>query len=53
MRSGDGGANDNADIAAGILPRSKTGDGIHPNDAGYPVIAATVKSFIDRIESTL
>jgi len=52
MRASDGSSNDNADIASGILPRSKSGDGIHLTDAGYAVYAATVKTYIDKQEAT-
>lgn len=37
---GDGSAEDDADIAAGIVPRSLRSDAIHLNDAGYAVVAA-------------
>lgn len=44
LAAGDGGANDNSDIARGCIPRSlrKAGDGIHLNSAGNAVIAARV-----------
>lgn len=35
----DGGANDIADVAAGIMPRSKMFDTIHPNTAGFAIEA--------------
>lgn len=37
---GNGGTDDNADIAAGIVPRSLRSDGVHLNDAGYAYVAA-------------
>ncbi len=36
---GDGSANDNADIAAGFVPRSLRKDSLHPNLAGQTAIA--------------
>ncbi|MDX3927128.1 MAG: hypothetical protein QHC90_15135 [Shinella sp.] len=36
---GDGSAQDNADIAAGYIPRSLRSDQVHLNDAGYALVA--------------
>ncbi len=38
--AGNGTADDNADIAAGFVPRSLRADAIHLNDTGYAVVAA-------------
>jgi hypothetical protein len=38
--SGDGSANDNADIANGFIPRSLRADALHLNTAGYAIVAA-------------
>lgn len=43
----NGSANDLADLAAGYIPRSLRSDGIHLNDAGYAVVAATFKAAND------
>lgn len=37
--AGDGGANDNSDIANGWVPRSLRSDAVHLNDAGYAIVA--------------
>lgn len=37
--AGDGGANDNSDIANGWVPRSLRADDVHLNDAGYAILA--------------
>lgn len=42
--SGDGSVGDNADIAAGYVPRSKRSDVLHLNDAGYAIAAAAFKT---------
>lgn len=43
---GDGGANDNADISAGIIPRSLRVDAIHLNSAGYGHVATCVAAAV-------
>lgn len=40
--AGDGSPDDNADIAAGIIPRSLRSDATHLNDAGYAIVAAAM-----------
>lgn len=47
--NGDGSANDNADIAAGIMPRSKMYDAVHPNTAGVLIEANTLAAKIDLL----
>lgn len=47
MSKGDGGVNDNADIAAGLVPRSLRVDNIHLNGAGYQHVADCVKARLD------
>lgn len=44
----NGSAEDQADLAAGLIPRSLrwTGDTIHLNDQGQDIVAATVKQFV-------
>lgn len=42
QQADDGTANDAADIAAGLVPRSLRTDDVHLNDAGYAVIAGLV-----------
>lgn len=50
--SGDGSTEDSADIANGVLPRSKTADDrIHLNDAGYAIVAAEVAARIFENET--
>jgi len=44
---GDGGANDNADIAAGILPRSLQADDIHLNGRGKDFVRDKVFESVD------
>lgn len=48
--SGDGSSNDNADIAAGFVPRSlhRSGDTLHLNSAGQAVVYAFVKEALVR-----
>lgn len=48
--AGNGSANDNADIAAGFVPRSlhNAGDTLHLNSAGQAVVAAFVKEALAR-----
>lgn len=41
--AGDGSANDNADIAAGLVPRSLRVDEIHLTNLGYGIVAAAAK----------
>jgi len=49
QRANDGSHEDLADVAAGLVPRSKQGsDTYHLNNAGYGVIAAAVKALSDR-----
>jgi len=43
----NGDANDLADVAAGLIPRSLRGDTLHPNAAGYAVRAAQTKAKLD------
>lgn len=40
--AGNGGAEDNADIAAGYVPRSLRSDAVHLNNAGYAVVATVM-----------
>lgn len=40
---GDGGSQDNADIAADLIPTSLRADNIHLNSAGYTLVAARLK----------
>ena len=48
QRNNDGSANDLADIASGIPPRSKlAGDRYHLNTAGYGIVAAEIKRILD------
>lgn len=48
QRSRDGSANDLADVAAGLVPRSLTAvDRLHLINAGYGVVAAAIKSIND------
>lgn len=42
--AGDGGANDNSDIANGWVPRSLRSDDVHLLNAGYAVVAPTYKA---------
>jgi lysophospholipase L1-like esterase len=42
----DGSANDLADVAAGLIPRSLRGDGGHPNETGKQVNAVTWRDAI-------
>lgn len=47
--NGDGSANDLADIAAGLTPRSLRSDAVHLNDAGYALVAAFVRTKFDAL----
>jgi hypothetical protein len=44
LTRGDGSAQDNTDIADGIVPTSKRSDTLHLNAAGYTLIAAGIVS---------
>jgi len=44
--AGNGSANDLADIANGVWPRSLMGDSIHPNSAGNEVLAGLIKAHV-------
>lgn len=46
--SGNGSANDNADVAAGLTPRSLRTDALHLNAAGDAVVYAFVKEALAR-----
>jgi hypothetical protein len=46
--SGNGSANDNADVAAGLTPRSLRSDALHLNAAGDAVVFAFVKEALAR-----
>jgi lysophospholipase L1-like esterase len=45
----DGSPEDAADVAAGYVPRSKRSDPVHLNDAGYAIVAATLKARHDAM----
>lgn len=45
----DGSANDLADVAAGLIPRSLRVDVAHPNDLGYYWVAVGAKAIADSL----